>query len=188
MDGPGGDPLIRPSDPERDIVLRSLPDAYAVGRLTEAEFSRRLEAALSARTRAQLARLLADLPRAAVLSAAQVARLPRASRFAVAIGSIVRRSGRWRVPRRFTAIAYKGVGVLELRAADFSSGIVTITALAYKARIRILVPVGARVVARGLGVTTGGAPGAAMLPLPPDALVIKVRGYPVLGAVEAICA
>jgi Domain of unknown function (DUF1707) len=56
--GPG----LRVSDAERDVVATELSEHFQVGRLDKAEFDERLTLALRARTRGDLAGLLADLP------------------------------------------------------------------------------------------------------------------------------
>src|SRR5215471_794291 len=61
---PGG-PATRASDRERDVVVQRVQDAFAEGRLDDAEFDERTRAALTARTHADLDALLADLPAAA---------------------------------------------------------------------------------------------------------------------------
>ena len=55
-------PAIRASDQERDAATQRLQEAFAVGRLDDAEFDQRMRTALSARTRPELDELLADLP------------------------------------------------------------------------------------------------------------------------------
>jgi hypothetical protein len=57
---PSGD--IRASDPERDATVERLSVATGDGRLTLEEFSQRMDRATTARTRAELDRLVADLP------------------------------------------------------------------------------------------------------------------------------
>jgi hypothetical protein len=52
----------RPSDQERDVVVRSLRDGTAAGRLSTETFSRRLERAYSARSQRELDELVIDLP------------------------------------------------------------------------------------------------------------------------------
>jgi hypothetical protein len=59
------DPELRASDAERDVVATRLREAHAEGRLSVAEFSERLDAALTARTRGDLEALTRDLPAAA---------------------------------------------------------------------------------------------------------------------------
>jgi hypothetical protein len=53
---------VRASDAERDDALRTLAAHYAEGRLDQAEFDRRADAALVAVTRDQLRSLFGDLP------------------------------------------------------------------------------------------------------------------------------
>jgi hypothetical protein len=55
--------LIRASDKERDRVASELGERFAEGRLSYETFMHRMDAALGARDRHQLDRLLADLPR-----------------------------------------------------------------------------------------------------------------------------
>jgi Domain of unknown function (DUF1707) len=57
--GPG----LRVSDSERDLVATELGEHFQEGRLDQSEFDDRLTSALRARTRGDLAALLADLPR-----------------------------------------------------------------------------------------------------------------------------
>jgi hypothetical protein len=179
-----GPPATRASDRERDAVVQRVQQAFAEGRLDDAEFDERMRAALVARTHADLDALLADLPAVApTLPAAASGRGP--GRLAVALKSSVRRGGRWRVPERYTAVVYKGDGWLDLRAAELSGPVTTFLAVAYKSTVTILVPPSVRVEMTGFGVTQGLAedddPGYR---LPADAPVIHVRGIAYKGAVE----
>jgi hypothetical protein len=53
---------MRASDADREHVVEVLRDAYAQGRLTNDEFSQRMEAAYAARTYGDLGGLTRDLP------------------------------------------------------------------------------------------------------------------------------
>jgi Domain of unknown function (DUF1707) len=55
-------PTLRASDAEREQVSRRLSEHAAAGRLTPEELEQRLDAAYTARTHGELARLLEDLP------------------------------------------------------------------------------------------------------------------------------
>jgi hypothetical protein len=57
-----GDSRIRASDADRDRTAALLREHHAAGRLTMEEFSERMDAALNAKTLAELDDLLADLP------------------------------------------------------------------------------------------------------------------------------
>jgi Domain of unknown function (DUF1707) len=173
----------RASDRERDAVVQRVQDAFAEGRLDDAEFDQRTRAALTARTHAELDALLADLPAAGPGTGAAAVAGPAPGRFAIALKSSVRRAGRWRVPERYTTVVYKGGGWLDLRAAELSGPVTTFLAVAYKSRVTILVPPSVRVEMTGFGVTQGAEedPG---YQLPADAPVIHVRGVAYKGTVE----
>ena len=180
-----GSPAIRASDRERDAATHQLQEAFAEGRLDDTEFDERMRSALSARTRADLDGLMADLPAASQAASGPAVAGPvpgRApGRLAVAFKGSVRRSGRWRVPDRYTAVVYKGGGWLDLRAAELTAPVTTLLAVAYKSRITILVPPGVRVEAGGFGADTDTDPAALV---PADAPVLHVRGFTYKGMVE----
>src|SRR5262249_32612640 len=104
--------IVRASDSERDAAASQLQGAFAEGRLDDNDFDERMRAALTAKTRTDLARLTTDLP------AEAPAPLPvpagrRPGRFAVTFKSSLRRAGRWRVPERLTTAGYRGEGRLD---------------------------------------------------------------------------
>jgi hypothetical protein len=172
--------------------VQRLQAAFAEGRLDDEEFDERMRAALTARTSANLAPLLDDLPAAATRTAAAtrpaaaLAPGPKPGRFAVAYKNSIRRGGRWRVPERFTSVVYKGGGWLDLRAAELTAPVTTVVAVAYKSRIDILVPPGVRVEMEGLGVSNGwSAVDEWERQLPRDAPVVHIRGFAYKGTIEA---
>jgi hypothetical protein len=72
--------------------------------------------------------------------------------------------------------------LLDLRAAELSSAVTTITAVSYKSRTEILLPPGIRVEFGGTGVSaTGDAQSA---PIAPDAPAVRVRGVAYKGSIE----
>ena len=178
---PGQLPAIRASDQERDAATQRLQQAFAEGRLDDTEFDQRMRGALTARTRADLDALLADLPAEgpAIGPAGGPATSP--GRLAVAFKSSVRRAGRWRVPERYRAVVYKGSGWLDLRAAELTAPVTTLVAVAYKSQVTILVPPGVRVEAGGFGADTDTEPGAVV---PAGAPVVHVRGFSYKGTVQ----
>jgi Domain of unknown function (DUF1707) len=179
-------PAVRASDRERDAVLQRVQQAFAEGRLDDAEFDERMRAALTARTHADLDVLLADLP-AATAEPGTAPAIPGRGpgRFAIALKGSVQRTGRWRVPERYTAVVYKGNGWLDLRVAELSGPVTTFLAVAYKSRVTVLVPPGVRVEMTGFGVNQDAAdeedPGYR---LPADAPVIHIRCLAYKGTVE----
>jgi len=177
--------LIRASDQERDDVLRGLQNAFAEGRLGDEEFDERMRVALGARTRAELGQLLADLPEAGRARQLKPVRdWPAEGPFAIAIKGSVRRSGRWRVPRRLTTFAYKGGSHLDLRAAELTAPVTAIRALGYKSDMEIIVPPGVRVVTGGFGVSRGLPDDEQDSDLPEDAPVLHVRAFTYKGRIE----
>jgi hypothetical protein len=184
--GAGQSRAIRASDQDREAVLQRLQDAFAEGRLDDEEFDLRMRAALTASTSADLAPLLDDLP-AAGSGRPAVTGAPgrRPGRFAGAYKNSVRRGGRWRVPERFTAVVYKGSGLIDLRAAELTAHVTTVVAVAYKSRIDVLVPPGIRVEMEGFGVSKGwSADEEWESQLPRDAPAVHIRGIAYKGTIE----
>jgi hypothetical protein len=180
------DPAIRASDQDRDAAVHRVQEAFAEGRLDDGEFDERMRAALTARTGADLDRLVADLPatQPGVPTAAGGDKVP--GRLAIAVKGSLRRGGRWRVPARVTSVVYKGSGWLDLRAAELTAPVTKITAVAYKSRIDILVLPGVRVEVRGPGVSSDWpAAEGGERQLARTAPVVQIRGVAYRGAIEA---
>ena len=104
---PPSSPALRASDADRDRVIELLRAAVGDGRLDQAEFDERLDAALAARTIDALTPLTADLiaaPGSAAALALPLARTPAEPTAELLTirerhGS-VRREGRWALPHR----------------------------------------------------------------------------------------
>jgi class 3 adenylate cyclase len=172
---------LRVSDQERDETVRRLQTAFAEGRLTDEEFDARVRATLTARTQTELMRLLADLPGA---PARPVPASPMRRLVIAVMGEAVRR-GRWRVPEQCTAVAMMGGCVLDLRAAQLSAPVTTITAVAIMGGVEVIVPPGVRVEMHGLPIMGGWSNRVREEGLPPDAPQVHIRGFALMGGVEA---
>jgi hypothetical protein len=184
---------LRVSDRDRDERLVRLHTAFAEGRLTEAELDERIDLVLAARTYADLDRLTADLPGAGWTAPdgpasgaprARVVPAPRTGlvgRWQMAYKSSVRRTGRWRLPERYTVVAYKGGCLLDLRSVELSSAVTVVRAVAYKSNVDIVVPPNVRLEISGLGVSADVHTAAAG----PDAPVVRVHGIAYKGSIEA---
>ncbi|POX40806.1 hypothetical protein C3486_12315 [Streptomyces sp. Ru73] len=193
-------PDMRASDADRDRVAEVLRDALAEGRLRMAEFDERLEAAYRARTYGELAPLTADLPAgagpagAALPGAAPAAGAAGgwAERFVggeggssagIAVLGGFRRTGRWTVGRRFTAVAFWGGGEIDLREARFTDHEVVINCFAVMGGINIVVPPGVEVDVRGVEIMGGFDHREAGVPGDPGAPRVIVTGLAFWGGV-----
>ena len=172
--------LRRVSDQERDEAVQRLQAAFAEGRLTDAEFDARVRATLTARTQEEIARLLADL----AISPARLAPVGPVSRLVLAVFGAAQRRGRWRVPEQCTAVAVMGGCTLDLRAAQLSAPVTTITAVALMGGVEVLVPPGVRVEMHGQSLMGGWSNHVRQEYLPPDAPQVHVRGFALMGGVE----
>lgn len=181
---------LRVSDREREEMVTRLQVAFAEGRLDDEEFDTRVRSALAAKTRSRLDAVADDLPTEPAHTSALVPASPLTTgkthapgKLSLAYKTSLRRGGRWRVPAKFTAVSYKGGGtVIDLRAAELTSAVTTIRAVAYKCRVQVLVPPGMRVEFSGIGVTN--AEDAASDAWPADGPVVHVRGVAYKGLVE----
>ncbi|WP_395310127.1 DUF1707 domain-containing protein [Mycobacterium sp. AMU20-3851] len=170
----------RAGDAERIQVAQLLTDAAAQGRLTTDEYEQRLAKAYAATTHGDLARLSVDLPDFAATTSSGP-RTPAPSTVLLAILSGFERRGRWNVPKRLTAFALFGGGVIDLRYADFTSPEVDIRSISIFGGQTILVPPEVNVAIRGHGVmgsfdhvSEQGTPGAPC---------VTVRGFSLWGSV-----
>ncbi len=195
---------LRASDADREKYAGVLREAYAEGRLDPSEYDDRLDRAMRARTYAELAALVTDLP--AMPGAPHVPSIPAPvgqpvpaapampgvpvvvgggpdSGDAVAIFGGADRGGLWTVPRQLNALAVFGGVKLDLTYASLAAPRVTIQAVAFFGGIEITVPAGATVEVEGMGIFGGfdrSGEGAG----PPGAPTIRITGVAVFGGVE----
>jgi hypothetical protein len=170
-------PSVLASDAERERACVTLREASVEGRLTLDEFGQRVERALSARTRDELALVTRDLPVTPRLSAS--ARPP--VRWLVAVLGGVERRGFWRIGQECTAVSFMGGCKIDLRKALISAPVTTIHAIAIMGGIDIMVPEGIEVDLAGITLLGGkdlrldGPPPAAGAPL------IRIEAFSLLG-------
>lgn len=172
---------MRANDTDRIQVAQLLTDAAAQGRLEMTEYEDRLTKAYAAQTFGELDRLSADLPGAVTFAAGGGPTRPAPSTVLLAIMSGFERRGRWNVPKRLTAFALFGDGVIDLRYADFTSPEVEIHSYSIFGSQTILVPPEVNVNVRGVGVMGAfdhpgeqGSPGAPQ---------VTIRGFSLWGSV-----
>jgi class 3 adenylate cyclase len=169
----------RASHADRDRVAEVLRAAAADGRLTADELDQRLEAALTARTLADLAPLLTDLTTTATPEAADMARI------AVGSGS-AKRVGSWVVPRLLEIEVGSGSVRLDFREAVIGVPELRIEARVASGSLTLITRPGIVVDADDLTVNSGSAkvippagPGA------PLELRVKVSGRVASGSFSA---
>jgi uncharacterized protein DUF1707 len=199
---PGDAAGMRISDADRDRAASVLGNALAEGRLTAEEHSARLDAVFAAKTHADIAPLVRDLPgAAAALEPAAYSALepgggaePGAplTRFArsggrprvVAVFSGAVRKGRWCVPAELEAASVFGDVELDLRQATMSQPTASMRVFTIFGSARITVPPEMHVVDEGWALFGGRE-------MPPDsdesagpgAPVLRVTGVSIFGMI-----
>jgi class 3 adenylate cyclase len=143
-------PGLRLGDTDREQVGALLREHCVEGRLTLDEFSSRLDALYAARTDAELAAVLHDLPE----RTSEPARAKRRSWLVTLLGSVQRR-GPWRVPRHIFAFSVIGSPDLDFRRAVIDTEEVRITSFALIGALTAIVPAGVEVELGGLAVVGG---------------------------------
>ncbi len=183
--GPVSD--MRASDADRDRYAAILQDAYVQGRLSRAEYDERLDAALTAKTYADLEPLISDLPAdnlpvpkpaAPVVPVAASAGPPM-----VAVFSAVERKGVWQMDDDSYAVAVFGNVQLDLRDAQITAMNNEIRAFAIFGAVEITIPPGMRAEVTGVGVFGEfNRAGEASAPAT-DQPAIRVSGLALFGSV-----
>jgi Domain of unknown function (DUF1707)/Cell wall-active antibiotics response 4TMS YvqF len=141
------DASFRVSDAEREQTVISLRDHLLAGRLTLDEFSERVEVALRARFRGELAGVEVDLPE--VSSEVAHSRRKPAYFSAALLGHVVRR-GRLRLRGRTVAAAVLGDLDFDLREATIDHPRTAVTVLVAFGNVDVYVPEGVNVDVGGI--------------------------------------
>jgi hypothetical protein len=184
---------MRASDADRDRVVDRLREALAEGRLTADEHAERLDAVFQAKTYAELAPIVHDLPMAGGT------RPPAAPVFPdvrddlpaphagtpnlVAIFSGADRAGRWLVEPQTNVVAVFGGVELDLRQAVLSQREVTINMVAIMGGVNVVVPPGVRV-KNSIAAIFGGCSVPPDDTVDPDAPVVRLTGFAMFGGIN----
>ncbi|MXG24906.1 DUF1707 domain-containing protein [Streptomyces sp. YIM 132580] len=184
---------IRASDADRDRIADILREAMAEGRLTADEHAERVDLVYRAKTVGELQPLVRDLPAASSGSASRPAPQPYAygpespdgpADNLVAVFSSATRKGRWRVGPRTNAFSLFGSVEIDLTEALFSQRLTVISATSIFGSVEIRVPENITLRGSGTGVL-GSFDIRTLESVDPEAPVVVVNGYAVLGSVEA---
>jgi Domain of unknown function (DUF1707)/Cell wall-active antibiotics response 4TMS YvqF len=186
---------MRASDADRDRVADQLREAMAEGRLTAEEHAERLDAVYQAKTYAELAPIVHDLPATGGVrppggapSGTPVVHddLPppqAGTPNIVAVFSGAERTGRWLIEPQTNVVAVFGGVELDLRQAVLSRREVTINIVAVLGGVNLTVPPGVRVV-NSIAAILGGTSLPPEDTVDPDAPVIRLTGFALLGGVS----
>ena len=166
-----------PLDQQRQAAQARLENAVGEGRLTLDEFTERVGRVWAADGAAELERTLADLP-VPVVGQSPVA---RSTLFSV-IGDI-RRSGRWALRNRTSAVLLIGDVDLDLRGALVGGGgdEITITVYALIGDAKLTVPEGVEVELTGVTVLGDRRIDLAPVPRVPGTPVVRLRVFSLIG-------
>jgi hypothetical protein len=177
---PSSVPDIRASDSEREMIVTRLSEHAAAGRLTLAELEERIGLAYSSTTRAELTKLISDLPRVAAPPSSRRA----STRWVVSLMGAAEKKGRWRVGNRLTAITVMGGNDIDLRHAEIDAEDVTIVAVALMGGMDIYVPDTVDLEIGGFALMGGnGERGSSRAPRPGGPR-IRVLAYSVMGGID----
>jgi hypothetical protein len=190
---------MRASDSDRDRVADQLREALAEGRLNAEEHAERLDAVYQAKTYAELAPIVHDLPATggigppegppgASASGGPIVRddLPpphAGTPNIVAIFGGASRSGRWLVEPATNVVAVFGGIELDLRQAVLTRREVTINVVAIMSGVNLTVPPGVRVV-NSVAAILGDVSVPPEETIDPDAPVIRLTGFALLSGVS----
>ena len=182
--GGGSGAGMRASDAERDATVERLSQATGEGRLTLDEFSQRMGQASTARTRAELDRLVTDLPASADPAgrAVGVGTHGGPSWHVTPVGGL-NVFGPWRMGRHVIVLSLVGGARLDLSQAELAAPDVTLTKVSLVGGVRARIPRGIRVDASGMSLIGGtqveGAPDPG-----PGAPTIHIRAFSVVGGIR----
>jgi uncharacterized protein DUF1707 len=176
------DDALRVSDSERDLVLKSLGEHAAAGRLTLDELEERAGKTLAAKTRGELAAITTDLPDTAGAEV-QPSRVRKPVRWMVAILGGSHRRGRFRAAEQLNSLSILGGDEIDLRDAEIEGGELNLTMISFLGGSNIYVPDSVEVETGGVSILGGCDDHGSARPRP-GAPLIRIRMFNLLGGVN----
>lgn len=150
---------LRASDSDREQAANVLNEALAEGRLSVTEHSQRLDAVYEAKTHAEIAPLVHDLPAKGAASApaprTEAAPAGGHGSVIVAIFGGATRKGRWHAQQHMSAVTIFGGATLDFREAVLPAREITLNTTCIFGGIEIVVPPEMRVVDSGVAIFGG---------------------------------
>ncbi len=179
---------LRASDADRDAAAAVINNALAEGRLSGDEHGQRLDAIYAAKTQAELAPLLADLPGQQAMApvtatSGQLARSRRGGRIIAIFGGATRK-GPWHVDPVIDVLTVFGGAELDFREAVLPGKEVTLRATSVLGGVEITVPPEMRVIDNGTAILGGREIKGGPEEVGPDSPVLRIEGICVLGGLE----
>ncbi len=182
-----------PLQVRREATIAALCEHFSKDNLTLEEFERRLDAAHTVQTMPDLLGLTQDLPELATpitppgsSSAAvpQVSRHARDSQHFVCVMGGVDKRGQWQPAQKTYCYALMGGASFDFREALMPPGETELTIIAIMGGAEIVVPPGLRVDCDGIAIMGGFDHVDESGPPSPNAPVLKINGFAMMGGVE----
>ena len=170
-------PSPRITDSDREVAVVRLQNAAADGRLDLTEYEERLGAVYSARTRADLDALTADLP---AVQAIETPPLDLRTK-----SGAIRKRGYWRVPSNIYAECTSGSIKIDFTEAECLHREVNVEASAASGSVVLIVPHGWSVDIDQASASSGSVVNRVRERPAPNAPVIRVRGTAKSGTIKA---
>ena len=188
-------PVPVPLEQTRESVVQQLSEHFAYDNLTAEALEERLDRAYQASTLEELRALVSDLP--VVHQGAQPVTGPRTyvspstgahvaeRQIIVGIMGGAEKKGVWTPAKQIFVVAMMGGAHLDFREARFGPGVTEVIVFAVMGGAEIIVPPGVHVDLNGLALMGGfGQTGSAPLPTDPNAPVLRIGGFAMMGGVE----
>ncbi|HEX8455617.1 MAG TPA: DUF1707 domain-containing protein [Longimicrobium sp.] len=181
-----------PLEQTRERTIAELCRGFALEHIDADQLQSRLDEAQRASTVDQLRALTADIPAARVPEPISVAGMQLAhpsqvspQQTIVAVMAGATRKGAWTPSRQLNVIAVMGGAELDFREARMPPGITELNVFAWMGGVEVVVPPGVRVEMNGIALMGGFEEHSRTLdPPPPDAPVLRVGGFALMGGVE----
>ena len=188
-------PLTVPLEQTREHVIQQLCEHFAFDNLTAEALEERLDRAHRAASLQELRTLVSDLP--VIAADATPAPGPRTfvgpdtgahvSERQIIIGIMggAEKVGVWTPAKQIYVVAMMGGAHLDFREARFGPGVTEVIVFAVMGGAEIVAPPGVHVDLNGFAFMGGfGQTGSAPLPTDPNAPVLRIGGFAMMGGVE----
>ncbi len=188
-------PVPVPLEQTRERVIQQLCEHFAYDNLTSDALEERLDRAHQAATLEELRSLVSDLPvvhqdatpaigARTFVSPATGAHVSE-RQIIVGIMGGAEKKGVWTPAKQIYVVAMMGGAELDFREARFGPGVTEVIVFAIMGGAEIIVPPGVHVDLNGLAVMGGfGQTGSVPPPTDPDAPVLRIGGFGMMGGVE----